>query len=99
MDVQIEVKDKRGAFFVMDNGKRVAEMVFGLSGENLTVFHTEVDDSLQGKGVSGQLLNSMVEYARAHSLKVIPLCAYVAAQFKRRPEQYADIWNKDWHKK
>lgn len=99
MDVQFELKDSRGAFFVKENEKRLAEMVFGISGSNLTVFHTEVDDSLQGKGVSTLLLNSMVKYARENSLKVIPLCAYVAAQFKRHPEQYADIWNKDWHKK
>jgi predicted GNAT family acetyltransferase len=49
--------------------------------------------------VAQQLLNHMVEYAREHKLKVIPLCPYVLAQFKRHPEKYVDLWNKDWHTK
>lgn len=36
----------------------------------------------------------MSDYAREHELKVIPLCFYVYAQFKRHPEQYAGIWKK-----
>jgi len=39
----------------------------------------------------------MVTYAREKGLKVIPLCPYVSAQFKRHPDTYADVWNKDWH--
>lgn len=99
MDVQFELKDNRGSFFVKEQDKRVAEMVFAIAGSNMTVFHTEVDESLQGKGVSGMLLNAMVDYVRAHNLKVVPLCAYVASQFKRHPEKYNDIWNRDWHHK
>jgi predicted GNAT family acetyltransferase len=36
----------------------------------------------------------MAAYARGHHLKVIPLCPFVNAQFKRHPEEYADIWEK-----
>jgi uncharacterized protein len=39
----------------------------------------------------------MVDYAREHKLKVIPLCPYVNAQFRRHPDQYQDVWNKTWH--
>ena len=87
----------RGAFFMNDGDQRVAEMVISIAGENLTVYHTEVSETLKGKGVSGQLLEKMVNYAREHSLKVIPLCPYVNLQFRRHAEQYNDIWNKQWH--
>jgi len=87
----------KGAFVIEEEGERLAEMVVAVSGSNLTVFHTEVAARLQGKGIAGQLLAKMVEYARQHRLKVIALCPYVNAQFKRRPEQYADVWNRDWH--
>jgi uncharacterized protein len=90
-------KSGRGAFIIEDNGIRVAEMTFSIAGENLTVFHTEVSDSLQGQGVAGKLLTAMVDDARSNKLKVIPLCSYVSLQFKRHAEQYQDIWKKDWH--
>jgi uncharacterized protein len=34
----------------------------------------------------------MTNYARSHRLQVIPLCPYVHAQFKRHPDEYADLW-------
>ncbi len=97
-EIQIELNENgRGAFFMNDGDQRVAEMVFSIAGNNLTVYHTEVSETLKGKGVSGQLLEKMTSYARAHSLKVIPLCPYVNLQFRRHAEQYKDIWNKEWH--
>ncbi|RYG04616.1 MAG: N-acetyltransferase, partial [Chitinophagaceae bacterium] len=46
-----------------------------------------------GKGLAKELLNTMVAYARANRLKVVPLCPYVHAQFKRHPEDFADVWS------
>lgn len=98
-EVQLDINDSgKGAFFIDEEGQRVAEMVIGIAANNLTVYHTEVSEKLKGQGVSTRLLAAMVEYARAHNLKVIPLCPYVSAQFKRHPEQYEDVWNRSWHK-
>ena len=97
---QIELKlneAKRGAFVIEQNQDRLAEMGVGVSGENLVVYHTEVSEKLRGQGVAPQLLNEMVEYARKNKLKVVPLCPYVLAQFKRHPEQFEDVWNRNWH--
>ena len=96
--IELELDETgKGSFFIEDNGKRVAEMVVAVAGTNLTVYHTEVSEVLQGQGVSKDLLAAMVKYARDHQLKVIPLCRFVNAQFRRNPEQYADVWNRDWH--
>ena len=97
-EIKLKLNDRgRGAFVIEEGNERVAEMELGIAGNNLTVYHTEVSEKLKGKGVAGQLLSKMVEYARKHQLKVIPLCTYVQAQFKRHPEQYQDIWNRSWH--
>lgn len=88
----------RGAFIIEENNERIAEMDIGIASSNLTVYHTEVSDKLQGQGIAAKLLSTMVAYAREHQLKVIPLCPYVLTQFKRHPDQYKDIWNQDWHK-
>ena len=94
---EIKIKlDKKGdgTFYSMDGEELIGEMVFNIQGSNLTVFHTEVLPKAEGKGLAKKLLDAMVEYARNKNLKVIPLCPYVHAQFKRHPEMYADLWNK-----
>jgi uncharacterized protein len=98
-EIEFDLKPNgRGAFFIAVQGDRFAEMEFGISGKDLTVYHTTVSDTLKGQGVAAKLLSAMIEYARTNNLKVIPLCSYVSAQFNRHPEEYADSWNKDWHK-
>jgi predicted GNAT family acetyltransferase len=98
-DIQLKLQDNgRGAFVIEDGSERLAEMVIGIDKGNLIVYHTEVSEKLKGQGVASKLLQAMVSYAREHRLKVIPLCQFVNAQFKRHPEQYDDIWNKDYKK-
>ena len=97
-DIELKLnKNGRGAFVIEDTGERLAEMEISIAGDNLTVYHTEVSDKLKGQGVGSKLLERMVDYARANKLKIIPLCPFVHAQFKKYPEKYADIWNKTWH--
>jgi uncharacterized protein len=86
-----------GAFVIENDGERLAEMAVGILPPNLTVYHTEVSEKLKGHGVAARLLQHMVEYARTHDLKVIPLCPYVNVQFRRNAEKYADVWNQKWH--
>jgi predicted GNAT family acetyltransferase len=97
-EIELKLKDTgKGAFVIEEGNVRLAEMEVAIDKENLTVYHTEVADALKGKGIATKLLSTMVGYARENKLKVIPLCPYVLAQFKRHPDQYADIWNKSWH--
>lgn len=85
----------RGYFYMLDGEEQIAEMEVSISGNNLTVYHTEVLPKAEGKGLAKKLLTTMVDHARKNALKVIPLCPYVNAQFKRHPEDYVDVWNKN----
>ena len=97
-DIKLKLKDNgQGAFVIEEGDVRLAEMEMAINNGNLTIYHTEVADELKGKGVANQLLSTMAAYAREKQLKVIPLCPYVLAQFKRHEDQYADIWDKSWH--
>lgn len=92
-DVRLDLNEKgRGAFYIPDGDERIAKMEIGISGNNLTAYHTEVSPAAEGKGLAKKLLDAMVTYARKQGLKVIPLCPFVLAQFKRHPEVYADLW-------
>ena len=95
--IQLKLNDQqRGAFVIEEGDERLAEMVIAVIGPRLVVYHTEVAEKLRGEGIASKLLEQMVNYARTHSLKVVPLCPYVLAQFKRHAELYNDIWDKDW---
>lgn len=84
----------KGAFMIEENGHHIAEMVVAVKGEELHVYHTEVSDEYQGKGLAQELFKAMVTYAREQHLQVVPYCLFVQGQFNRRPEEYADIWKK-----
>ena len=92
-DVQLNLDDKgHGAFVIKDQEKLVGEMEVLVAQGRLTVYHTEVVPEAEGKGLAKKMLSAMVEYARQQQLHVIPLCPYVHAQFRRHPDEYADIW-------
>lgn len=92
-EVKLNLNEKdQSHFYIIENDEQVAEMVFGISGNDLTVYHTEVLPKAAGKGLAKELLTAMVDYARKKDLKVIALCPYVFVQFKRHPGEYVDIW-------
>ena len=94
-EIKLSLDEKQhGAFYITEGGEQLGEMVVSISGSNLTVYHTEVSAKAEGKGYAKQLLAKMVAHARENKLKVIPLCPYVHAQFKRHPDEYADVWNR-----
>lgn len=94
-DVKLQLDEKgQGHFYIAETEEQVAEMVVSISNGLLTVYHTEVLPKAEGKGLAKQLLTAMVDHARKNGLKVIPLCPYVHAQFKRHPDIYADVWQR-----
>ena len=94
-EVEMELDNNgQGSFYISENNRRIATMTFAISGDKLTVYHTEVEPEDEGEGLAKKMLASMVEYASKNKLKVIPLCPFVAIQFKRNPKEYEDIWEK-----
>ena len=94
---QVKLNNRQGepsAFDVYDENGKAGEMIFDITGSDLTVYHTEVEPEKEGKGYAKLLLDTMVDYVRNHHLKVIPLCPYVHMQFATHEAQYNDIWNK-----
>jgi hypothetical protein len=52
--------------------------------------HTETADGLRGQGVGAALVLRAVEDARAAGRRLIPLCTFAAAQFRRHPD-WSDV--------
>lgn len=85
------IQHKEGMFYIEREGKRIAEITYVPAGEGkINANHTYVSEKLRGGGVAGQLLDSLVAYARENKLKIIPTCSYVATKFSR-DSQYNDV--------
>lgn len=59
-------------------------------GKNFVITHVGVHPDLRGQGVAGKITQAGLDYAKAHSLCVIPMCSYAAAYIRRNP-QYAEL--------
>ncbi len=85
MKIQHQFDVRKGSFFIEENGKRLAEMVYVMAGpQKMIIEHTEVDESLKGKGAGAKLLEALVEFVREKEIKVIPLCPFAKATFNKR---------------
>lgn len=91
MEIKQRENEKRGRFFVEIEGKKLALMTYSKAGPGkIIIDHTEVDESLKGQGVGYELVEAAVEYARENNIKIMPLCPFAAAVFKKR-EAYKDV--------
>ncbi|OPC29918.1 GNAT family N-acetyltransferase [Elizabethkingia miricola] len=86
--------NQRGEVQLFSDDRKAGKMDISVAEDKLTVYHTEVNPEYEGKGFAKLLLEKLVSYARENDLKIVPLCPYVHAQFKRHPEEYADVWFK-----
>ena len=88
-------KRGKGGFDMTENGEKIGDMAVEISGNRMTVLHTEVIEREEGKGYGRKLFDEMVKHARANQLRVIAVCPYVRVQFMRNREGFNDIWSQD----
>lgn len=91
MEIQRGEHGKNGAFFIDQDGEWIAELTYVRSAEGeITVTHTEVDDTLRGKGVGEDLVKAAVEFARENGLKIKVKCPFAKKVIDATPT-YKDV--------
>ena len=91
MQIHQEENGNLGSFFIEENGKRVAELAYTWQTEKvMSLDHTEVDPSLEGKGVGSALVEHAVTFAREKGIKLILYCPFATKVFARHKE-YHDV--------
>ena len=94
MQIQNEEHGAKGAFFIEQDGEWIAEMTYKKSGgDKIIVDHTEVDESLQGKGVGKDLVEAGVKFARENNLKIVAECRFAKKVIDETPE-FQDVLSK-----
>lgn len=54
-------------------------------GDTIVMTHVGVHPQHRGGGVAGKITQVALDYAKEKSLRVIPMCSYVAAYIRRNP--------------
>ncbi|MCU0422256.1 MAG: N-acetyltransferase [Bacteroidia bacterium] len=87
MEVKHEQSETKGRFYLEEGNQTKAEMTYVWAGEKqIIIDHTTVDESLKGTGAGKKLFDMAVAFANEKGLKVIPLCPFAAAMFRKSPE-------------
>lgn len=76
--------------YEMDVDGTVAFVTYRWDGATLVLEHTEVPESLSGRGIGSALARGVLADARSRGLRVVPECEFMAAYIKRHPE-FADL--------
>ena len=58
--------------------------------ERMIIDHTRVFEGFEGKGIARQLVLAAVDFARANSRRIIPVCSY-AQTVLTRTDEYKDV--------
>jgi uncharacterized protein len=73
----------------LENGAVVFADYRGAS-DRLAITHVEAPLALRGTGAAGRLMEAMADHARREGLKLVPVCSYAVAWF-RRHRDWQDI--------
>ena len=65
---------------------RLSKLDYLEDGNNIVMTHVGVHPEDRGQGVAAKLTEVALEYARGKSLRVIPMCSYVAAYIRSNPQ-------------
>lgn len=96
-DVVVTHKEEAQRFEATVDGLR-ALITYRLLPDRIVFEHTEVPPALERQGLAGKLTRTALDFARAHHLRVVPLCPYVAS-FIRKHREYEDLVSaSDLHK-
>jgi predicted GNAT family acetyltransferase len=90
-EVEREHIGSHGRYVVRFEDGTEGEMTYRLARPGIiAIDHTGVPRQHRGKGHAERLVGAGIADARREGTKIIPLCSYVEAQFRRHPE-WADL--------
>ncbi len=80
--------ERRGRYVArIDGVEGEAEITFTKRGPGLiSADHTGAPESMRGTGAAAALVSFMVEDARKNGFRIVPVCPYVRAQYRRHPD-------------
>jgi len=91
LPVQHEEQGGRGRYVMYLPDGSEGEMTYWRRDPGTIVAdHTGVPPQYRGQGIAEKLVAAAMQDARDSKFRIVPVCSYVAAQFRRHPE-WADL--------
>jgi len=91
MEITIKEQNNKGFALARENGIRAGMMTYSIPDSGFIIIdHTEVSPDFKGKGVGKEMLYKIVEMAREKDVKILPLCPFASAMFKKL-EDISDV--------
>ena len=93
------IYDYRSIYSNNENGELIAEVTFDYKNDDIiNIEHTYVNPELRGKGIAGELIKTVLNYAREKGLKVTASCSYANLWIKKNINEYRDTVSDDIYK-
>ncbi len=87
MEIHIRERGNSGFAIARQNGNKAGLMSYSIPDSDFIIIdHTEVENDFRGQGVGDKLLDKIVEMVREKNLKILPLCPFANAKFKKRKD-------------
>lgn len=84
MQIIQENNEKNGHFKAVENQAQAGLMTYTWAGnEKFIIDHTEVNPEFRGRDVGKKMVHAAVDYARKNNLKIMPLCPFAKAVFRK----------------
>ena len=90
MKVDYKKNGSKEVFFIEEEGKQIGEIIFSVSGDQMLIEHTEVEEAYRNNDVGQVLVEKSVEYAREKNYKIIPQCPFARAIIEKN-ESMQDV--------
>jgi predicted GNAT family acetyltransferase len=86
MDSNPVTHNEAGGQFEIALDQGAAFLQYRRMGDTMRLIHTEVPESMRGRGLGSQLARAALDYAHFNQLKVIPICPFVKLYLEKHPE-------------
>ena len=81
---------QRSRYEITEDGRVVGFVEYHLRGGLIAFVHTEIDESMEGKGLASILIKYALDDSRARGRQVLPFCPFVNGYMSRHPD-YVDL--------
>ncbi|MCQ9628279.1 N-acetyltransferase [Cetobacterium somerae] len=89
------IHDEKNSKFYITNGVNIeiAELIYSINSaeKTLKLSSTWVEEEYRNQNLATTLTEKFIEFAKLNNLKIIPICSFGKAYFKRHNNKYQDI--------